>query len=83
MGRAPGDRCTGDPPEKRAGDRRGVSEVVSRFLQEGRLHRAGTGKCHLRVYDYVESGIPVLARMFGKRGEGYRADGLRGAQSRQ
>ena len=41
----------------------------------GRLHRAHAGKHEVRVYDYVDRNIPVLARMFAKRLKGYRAMG--------
>lgn len=43
----------------------------------GRLHRAHAGKHEVRVYDYVDRNIPVLARMFAKRLKGYRAMGYR------
>ncbi len=41
----------------------------------GRLHRAHAGKHEVRVYDYVDRNMPVLARMFTKRLKGYRAMG--------
>jgi superfamily II DNA or RNA helicase len=41
----------------------------------GRLHRARAGKHEVRVYDYVDRNMPVLARMFAKRLKGYRAMG--------
>jgi superfamily II DNA or RNA helicase len=41
----------------------------------GRLHREHHGKSEVRVYDYVDSSVPVLARMFEKRLRGYRAIG--------
>jgi superfamily II DNA or RNA helicase len=41
----------------------------------GRLHREHHGKREVRVYDYVDSSVPVLARMFEKRLRGYRAIG--------
>ncbi len=37
----------------------------------GRLHRMSAGKTEVRVYDYVDSNVPVLARMFEKRKKGY------------
>ena len=39
----------------------------------GRLHRAHAGKSEVVVYDYVDEGVPVLARMHQKRLAGYRA----------
>jgi superfamily II DNA or RNA helicase len=41
----------------------------------GRLHRIHAGKSEVRIYDYVDGNVPVLARMFGKRLRGYRALG--------
>jgi superfamily II DNA or RNA helicase len=41
----------------------------------GRLHRRHRGKTEVRIYDYVDEAVPVLARMFAKRREGYRAMG--------
>ena len=41
----------------------------------GRLHRLHDGKKIVEVYDYVDSSIPMLARMFEKRLRGYRALG--------
>jgi superfamily II DNA or RNA helicase len=41
----------------------------------GRLHRPHPGKREVRIYDYVDQDIPVLARMFEKRWRGYRALG--------
>lgn len=41
----------------------------------GRLHRIHHGKKVVRVYDYVDSEVPMLARMFEKRLRGYRAIG--------
>ncbi len=41
----------------------------------GRLHRAHHGKTEVRVYDYVDGAVPVLARMAAKRQAGYRALG--------
>jgi superfamily II DNA or RNA helicase len=39
----------------------------------GRLHRAHAGKSEVRIHDYVDVHVPVLARMFAKRLRGYRA----------
>jgi superfamily II DNA or RNA helicase len=41
----------------------------------GRLHRIHDGKKVVRVYDYVDSDVPMLARMFERRLNGYRAIG--------
>jgi superfamily II DNA or RNA helicase len=38
----------------------------------GRLHRLLDSKKVVEVYDYVDSSIPMLARMFEKRLRGYR-----------
>ena len=41
----------------------------------GRLHRLHDGKKEVRVYDYVDSLVPMLARMYKKRLAGYEAIG--------
>lgn len=41
----------------------------------GRLHREHAFKSEVRVYDYVDYGVPSLTRMFSKREAGYRAIG--------
>lgn len=41
----------------------------------GRLHRLHPGKTEVRIYDYVDRDVPVLARMFEKRLRGYSATG--------
>jgi superfamily II DNA or RNA helicase len=41
----------------------------------GRLHRRHQGKTEVRVFDYVDRGVPVLARMFEKRWKGYQSMG--------
>ena len=41
----------------------------------GRLHRRHGGKREVRIYDYVDRDIPVLARMYEKRRRAYRAMG--------
>ena len=43
----------------------------------GRLHRLHPGKRDVRIFDYVDRGVPVLSRMFEKRLRGYRAMGYR------
>ena len=41
----------------------------------GRLHRIHHGKMVVRVFDYVDAQVPMLARMYEKRLKGYRAIG--------
>ncbi|MFA4965336.1 MAG: DEAD/DEAH box helicase family protein [Thermoleophilia bacterium] len=41
----------------------------------GRLHRVRVGKTDVVIFDYVDAGVPVLARMHQKRLAGYRAMG--------
>jgi superfamily II DNA or RNA helicase len=41
----------------------------------GRLHRIHDGKRVVRVFDYVDSQVPMLGRMFEKRLRGYSAIG--------
>ena len=41
----------------------------------GRLHRLHDGKRCVRVYDYADLEVPMLARMFNKRCAGYEAVG--------
>ena len=41
----------------------------------GRLHRLHPEKAEVRIYDYVDRDVPMLARMFEKRLRGYRAIG--------
>jgi superfamily II DNA or RNA helicase len=41
----------------------------------GRLHRLHENKREVRVYDYVDANVLMLARMFAKRVRGYRAMG--------
>ena len=41
----------------------------------GRLHRIHHGKKVVRVFDYVDAQVPMLARMYEKRLKGYRAIG--------
>jgi len=41
----------------------------------GRLHRAHPGKHDLLIYDYVDTEVPVLRRMFNKRLRAYRTLG--------
>jgi superfamily II DNA or RNA helicase len=41
----------------------------------GRLHRWHEGKREVRIFDYVDREVPMLARMFERRLRGYRAIG--------
>ncbi len=41
----------------------------------GRLHRLHDNKRFVQVYDYVDSYVPMLARMYGRRTKGYGAIG--------
>lgn len=41
----------------------------------GRLHRQHASKSDVLVVDYVDGGVPVLARMAAKRRAGYRSLG--------
>ena len=41
----------------------------------GRLHRLHPAKTEVRIYDYVDQRVPVLARMYKRRLTGYRAIG--------
>lgn len=43
----------------------------------GRLHRHHAGKSRVEVYDYVDTKVPMLARMFDKRLRTYRALGYK------
>jgi superfamily II DNA or RNA helicase/very-short-patch-repair endonuclease len=43
----------------------------------GRLHRLHDGKREVRVYDYADLNVPMLARMFDRRCRGYEAIGYR------
>lgn len=41
----------------------------------GRLHRLYHGKQEVRIYDYADINVPMLARMFDRRCKGYEAIG--------
>lgn len=43
----------------------------------GRLHREHVTKTSVRIIDFVDTGHPVLLRMWDKRQRGYRAMGYR------
>lgn len=48
----------------------------------GRLHRRHPRKSDVRIYDYVDADVPMLAKMYQRRLKGYRAMGydLRGPE---
>ena len=48
----------------------------------GRLHRLHPGKREVRIVDYVDGRVPMLARMFEKRLRGYRAMGYEGVDEK-
>lgn len=43
----------------------------------GSLHRLYDGKREVRVYDYADLNVPMLARMFDRRSRGYEAIGYK------
>jgi len=43
----------------------------------GRLHRLCDGKREVRIYDYADLHVPMLARMFDRRCRGYEAIGYK------
>jgi superfamily II DNA or RNA helicase len=43
----------------------------------GRLHRLHPGKKEVRIYDYLDSNVQVLVKMFNKRLKGYQAMGYK------
>jgi superfamily II DNA or RNA helicase len=43
----------------------------------GRLHRDYEGKKEVQIYDYIDSNIPMLMRMYHRRLKGYKAIGYR------
>jgi superfamily II DNA or RNA helicase len=49
----------------------------------GRLHREHHGKTEVRIYDYVDTKIPVLQRMHEKRQRGYYSLGYTIADSKE
>lgn len=49
--------------------------ILSQYA--GRLHRLHDDKSEVRVYDYVDQGIPILGRMFERRIKGYEALGYK------
>ncbi|PPI82410.1 DNA helicase [Marinobacter maroccanus] len=49
----------------------------------GRIHRDADGKQEVTVYDYLDTGLPMLERMFRKREKGYKAMGYQFTSSGQ
>ena len=47
--------------------------TISQYV--GRLHRLHGGKREVRVYDYADLNVPMLARMFDRRCRGYESFG--------
>jgi superfamily II DNA or RNA helicase len=47
--------------------------TISQYV--GRLHRLHGGKREVRVYDYADLNVPMLARMFDRRCRGYESLG--------
>ena len=47
----------------------------------GRLHRLYPGKAEVRVYDYVDGLVPMLAKMHEKRMKGFRTMGYKQAET--
>ena len=47
--------------------------IIAQYV--GRLHRLHEGKHEVRVYDYADLNVPMLARMFDRRCQGYEAVG--------
>jgi superfamily II DNA or RNA helicase/very-short-patch-repair endonuclease len=47
--------------------------TISQYV--GRLHRLHEGKREVRVYDYADLNVPMLARMFDRRCRGYKSLG--------
>ena len=49
----------------------------------GRLHRLHASKSEVRIFDYVDSRVPVLSRMFERRMRTYRAIGYSGKDDQE
>jgi superfamily II DNA or RNA helicase/very-short-patch-repair endonuclease len=47
--------------------------IIAQYV--GRLHRLHEGKREVRVYDYADLNVPMLAKMFDRRCQGYEAVG--------
>ncbi len=63
------------PPDLPAASARGVFRLHVRV--QGAWNKTAVvrtpGKSELRIYDYVDSQVPVLRRMFAKRVKAYQA----------
>ena len=46
----------------------------------GRLHRDHYSKSEVVIYDYADTNVPMLAKMFERRLKGYRAIGYESAE---
>ena len=59
----------------------GWKGVVQQYM--GRIHRLHAGKDEVRVYDYVDTQVPILATSFKRRAKSYRRMGyeVRGEES--
>ena len=57
--------------------RKAVSWKGTLVQYAGRLHRLHPGKREVRIVDYVDNIVPMLAKMFEKRRIGYRSMGYR------
>ena len=42
----------------------------------GRLHRLHPGKDEVQIFDYVDSSVPMLAKMHAEADEGVQGDGV-------
>ncbi len=49
----------------------------------GRIHRDADGKQEVTIYDYLDTSLPMLERMFRKREKGYKAMGYQFVSSGQ
>jgi len=49
----------------------------SRCSSSGRLHRHHSSKSEVIIYDYVDSNVPVLAKMKERRLKGYHTIGYK------
>ena len=56
----------------RGNQRLGQSKLINRRVK---LHRFHPGKVEVQVYDYVDSSVPMLAKMHEKRMKGFKTMG--------
>lgn len=52
-----------------------TGRYIGEGFDEARLNRLHPNKRDVRIYDYLDADVPVLARMYEKRLKGYRALG--------